>query len=37
MLVSFGFFALGAVIIVLSQRLKKKKEGITYEITRVLD
>lgn len=37
MLVSFGFFALGAVIIVLSQRLKKKKDGITYEITRVLD
>ena len=37
MLVSFGFFALGAVIIVLSQRLKKKKEGITYEIIHVIE
>ncbi len=37
MLVSFGFFALGAVVIVASQRMKKNKNDITYEITRVLD
>ena len=36
-LVSFAFFALGAAITVLSQRLKKKKDGITYEIVRLID
>lgn len=36
-LVSFCFLLLGAAIIVVSQRVKKNKEDITYEIVNLLD